>query len=1027
MTPPQLPEEATVNATPWTTPELTGTGRIPMHAVPHPDRLVLDGEWRFQLLDQPGAAPGETWGIAVVPGCWTLQGSGDLPHYTNVQMPFTAQPPVVPDHNPTGVYERAFELPERWTGRRVVLHVGAAESVLIASLNGRELGVGKDSHLASEFDITDVIRPGANMLTLRVVKWSDATYVEDQDQWWHGGITRSVYLYATGTRYLADLRADAGLTDDLATGVLDLAVDVGFPGPEMPAGWTIEAHLGDLPPARVVVEPSLKPDPPTSIGQRELMGRAVSGGELTLDEAARTWPDLHALLVPPLDGSARARLEVPNVARWTPETPNLYPLTVTLRDPGGAAVETAAIRIGFRRVEIRGLDLLLNGERMLIRGVNRHDGDPRTGRVVSAEKMRADLVLMKQFGFNAVRTSHYPNDPAFLDLTDELGLAVISEADIESHAFWGTLCDDPRYLNAWVDRVARMARRDKNHASVILWSLGNESGHGLNHDAAAAWLRAYDPSRPLHYEGAIRYDWAAARNVTDITCPMYPPIAAIVDHARNGSQVRPLIMCEYSHAMGNSNGTLAEYWEAIESTPGLQGGFIWEWRDHGLEQRLPDGRTRWAYGGDFGDEPNDSNFCLDGLNWSDRRPKPGMYEHRQIAAPLRFRAGQDTARTGELVAESWLHFRDVAWLRASWSLTADGVEVRGGDLPLPAISPGTRVPVAVPAWEPVEPTDGREWHLTIRVRTAAEEGWAPAGFEVCWSQIELSDSVGADTAVVGAEARPLEPTAPEPSVVDADGLLVHPLLAIPPRLALWRAPTDNDRMGGLDAHWRELGLDRLERRLVEVATVGPGEVHVTAEILTGGGHVVRHEQRLRALPDGGIAVEEIAVVPEALDDLPRIGTVLELPSGLEQLEWFGRGPVETYPDRRRGAPVARWSSRVGEEYLAYGRPQESGGHADVRWLEARPAEAGEGPAGVRLELDRPGQVSALHHRPGDLAAARHEDELTPIPETVVHLDALHRGVGTASCGPDTLPAYCFGPGTHRWAWTLRPLPTEPRT
>ena len=320
-----------------------------------------------------------------------------------------------------------------------------------------------------------------------------------------------------------------------------------------------------------------------------------------------------------------------------------------LRSPGGEVVETAELRIGFRRVEIRGVDLLINGKRVYLRGINRHDFDQVTGRVISVESMRADLVLMKRFGFNAVRTSHYPNDPAFTDLTDELGLYVIAEADIESHAFQSTLCDDPRYLATWVDRVARMVQRDKHHPSIIAWSLGNESGYGANHAAAAAWVRRYDPSRPLHYEGAIRWDWTSDQGGTDLVCPMYPEIGAIVDHANSGLQRHPLIMCEFSHAMGNSNGTLAEYWDAIESTPGLQGGFIWEWWDHGLIQTRPDGTTHWAYGGDFGDEPNDGNFVTDGMVWPDRTPKPALWEHKALAAPVRL--GLDAA-TGWPAARS---------------------------------------------------------------------------------------------------------------------------------------------------------------------------------------------------------------------------------------------------------------------------------------------------------------------------------------------------------------------------------------
>ena len=686
---------------PWTTPEMTGVGRLPMHAVSHADgRLVLDGTWRFQLLDRPDAEPGAGWRNIEVPGCWTLQGTTDLPHYTNVQMPFEGQPPSVPLANPTGLYERTFERPGDWAGRRVVLHVGAAESVLIATLNGREVGTSKDSHLAAEFDVSDLLVEGANTLVLRVVKWSDASYVEDQDQWWHGGITRSVFLYATGATRLADVRADASLADDLRTGTLELAVEIGFDGPRLAAGWLVEARLGDTAAVRVPVAPTLPPDPPTSIAQRDMMARAVSGGALSDQEATEAWPALHRKLVPVADGLATCSFRVPDAARWTPETPNLYPLEVALIDPAGTAVETTRLQVGFRRVEIRGVDVLLNGERMYFRGVNRHDTDPVTGRVISRDKMRADLVLMKQFGFNAVRTSHYPNDPAFLELTDELGMAVIAEADIESHAFWGTLADDPRYLNAWVDRVSRMALRDKNHASVVIWSLGNESGYGRNHDAAAAWLRDYDPSRPLHYEGAIRFDWAAARNVTDIICPMYPPIASIVDLAESGKQQRPLILCEYSHAMGNSNGTLAEYWDAIESHPGLQGAFIWEWRDHGIVQRLPDGRERWAYGGDFGDTPNDGNFCLDGLCWPDRRPKPALWEHRQIAAPVRFEGGPDTAARGTVAVRNRLHFRDLGWLRATWEVAREGVRVAGGDLPLPDLGPGAGATIADPGLGP---------------------------------------------------------------------------------------------------------------------------------------------------------------------------------------------------------------------------------------------------------------------------------------------------------------------------------------
>jgi beta-galactosidase len=982
-----------------------------MHSVEHDERLPLDGRWRFQLLETPDGAVGPDWDEADVPGVWTMAGTWDKPHYTNVQMPFEGRPPEIPGLNPTGVYLRDFEVPAGWAGRRIVLHVGAAESVLIVELNGQPIGVGKDSHLASEFDLTDHLRPGTNTLTLRVVKWSDATFVEDQDQWWHGGITRPVFLYATRDVHLADVRVDASLADDLTTGTLDLEVTVGFPGRELPPGWTVEASLEG-------VDETLRAAA-TSVDRKSLMGwtlddqrvmfRQAAGLLAPEDEAA--WQAVHRRMAPPLDGLVTWHLEVPSVRRWSAEQPNLYPLRVSLHVPDGSIAEAMTVQVGFRRVEITGLDLLVNGARVFLRGVNRHDFDQHTGRVIAPESMRADLVVMKQFGFNAVRTSHYPNDPAFLALTDELGLYVIDEADIESHAFQSTLCDDHRYLSQWVDRVSRMALRDKNHASVILWSLGNESGLGRNHEAAAAWLRAYDPSRPLHYEGAIRYDWTSDQDVSDLTCPMYPPISAIVDHARSGLQRHPLIMCEFSHAMGNSNGTLAEYWDAIEATPGLQGGFIWEFWDHGLVQTLPDGRKRWAYGGDFGDEPNDGNFVCDGMVWPDRRPKPAMWEHKRLAAPVRIAGSPEDLANGRVYIANHHHFSDLGRLRARYSLTTDGVEVAGGPFDLPALGPGARAIVELPGW--IAPGDGAgEAFLTVSITTAHETGWAPAGFEVCALQLPVGNGkaraadAGAEPAAAGVE-------------VDADGNLVHPLLAASPALCLWRAPTDNDRIGEMAARWREWGVDRLERRAGTVERQGGTTIVRDTYLANLGAIVIPHEATYTCLADGGIAVSETVDIPDQLADLARVGTVLEVAAGLESLRWFGAGPHETYPDRARSGLVGRWTSTVSDQYVPYIRPQENGGHADVRWLEL--GEPGAG-AGLRIDLGAPGQVSVSHHRAADLAAATHDVDLAPVAETVIHLDAAHRGLGTASCGPDTLPEYRIAPGRYRWSWTLRDIP-----
>jgi beta-galactosidase len=667
------------------------------------------------------------------------------------------------------------------------------------------------------------------------------------------------------------------------------------------------------------------------------------------------------------------------------------------------------VQVGFRRVDIDGLDLLINGRREYIRGVNRHDFDQHTGRVVSIESMRADLVLMKRFGFNAVRTSHYPNDPAFLDLTDELGLYVVDEADIESHAFQSTLCDDPRYLAQWVSRVSRMALRDRNHPSVIAWSLGNESGHGANHEAAAAWLRRFDPSRPLHYEGAIRWDWTSEQGISDLTCPMYPELGAIVDHARSGRQRHPLIMCEYSHAMGNSNGTLADHWDAIESTPGLQGGFIWEWWDHGLTQAMPDGTNRWAYGGDFGDEPNDGNFCADGLVWPDRRPKPALWEHRALAAPVAI-SFEPVGR--RLTIRNRRAVRDLAWLCADWDVAVGGSVVARGAFAPPPVGPGETAAVTLEGIDEDVFTAPDAW-LTARWTTAHDLDWAPATTEICVVQVP----VGTERAT--AHAIDPDPTASTDETVADDGRIVHPLLTSSPVLSLWRAPTDNDRIGGMAAAWAAFGLDRLERRLVALRRDGPTAV-IDDEVTTGSGIRFEHRRRVTVGRDGAVAVDEQVTIPDGIGDLPRVGTVLETPAGMERVAWFGSGPHETYPDRTRAGIVAVHRSTVDEQATPYIRPQENGGHTGVRWL-ALTDGAGRG---LRLTMDPPAQVSATHHRAEDLATATHHEELTRRPETVIHVDGAHRGVGTASCGPDTLPAYRLGPGTYRWSWRLEPVEPE---
>ena len=953
----------------WASPELTSLHRLPSRSPIGPRDgspwfLRLDGPWRFALLARPDDVPADAgdrgfddggWDEVAVPGCWTMQGF-DRPHYTNVQMPFPDVAPAVPaDDNPTGCYRRRFEVPSAWAGRRVVLHLGGAESAVAVIVNGRLAGISKDSRLAAEFDVTDLVEVGSadNAIACVVVKWSDATHLEDQDHWWHGGLPREVFLRSSPPVHLADVKAIAGRTDDLRDGILDLRVEVAGPDGVVPEGWRVDASLTapDGQPIDVVLG-----GPVPTRGRFGFTGHVVRSTDVV----------------------------VPAAAAWSSEVPALHALAVALVAPDGQVVDEAIVRVGFRRVEVGGRELRINGQAVLIRGVNRHDFHPRTGRTLSEDDLRDDVVAIKRCGFNAVRTSHYPNDPRFLDLCDEYGLYVIDEANLETHAAMFTLCHDSRYLAAWVERGARMVLRDKNHACVIAWSLGNESGHGANHEATAAWIRRYDPSRPLHYEGAVMFGLERGASVTDLVCPMYPPIDRIVawaEHHVDGDE-RPLIMCEYSHAMGNSNGCLAEYWDAIEAHHGLQGGFIWEWWDHGLEQTLPDGSVRASYGGDWGDEPNDGNFCLDGVVWPDRRPKPALEEHRQLASPVRI--------TPDLRVENRQDFRTTSWLRLTCDVLVDGAAVASHDVAMPELAPGASAELALGFGANVTAGDETERSLLFHVLLAADEPWAPAGFEVAWAQVPVA-------------SERLRPAWRAP-VFESGGAGALPDGVVDgPVLSLWRAPVDNDRVhagGGPEttpAHrWRSWGLDV------------PGACPAGVE----------HRQWRRALDGGGVLVEEEVVVGDAYVDLARVGSVLTIDGALDRLEWFGRGPVETYPDRKRGAPVRRWASTAAEEYVPYIRPQEHGGHEDVRWVRLLD-EAGRG---LELRFDeRPLHVSVSRFTAQDLATATHDVELVPRETITVHVDAAHRGLGTASCGPDTLAHYLVGPGTYRWSWTITPV------
>ncbi|MDL2230133.1 DUF4981 domain-containing protein, partial [Treponema sp. OttesenSCG-928-L16] len=663
----------------------------------------LNGPWKFRLLNNPAEDSGEGavpdwvlpahsvdgWDAIQVPGTWTLQGY-DKPHYTNVQMPFEEVPPQSPEHNPTGLYRRSFSLPKDWKDRRIVLHVGSAESCCLVYVNGVLAGAGKDTRLPSEYDISSLVYPEReNVLCLKVIRYSDASYVEDQDQWWFGGIHRNVFLYSTEDCYMQDVTADAKISgEEGKEGFIDITVTLGgkLPKGSSTGNRAVEtAGAGEPFTVKYALYPFSLPASYDEAKRSADKVAPIASGEFSLSPNYRFNSNM---------GEGRLRLADPLL--WSHEKPSLYILAVSLYRRG-KHLESCAFCTGFRTVCVKDRELLINGRALLIKGVNRHEHDEHRGKTLSIEGMKRDIVLLKTHNFNAVRTSHYPNDERWYELCDRYGIYLTDEANIESHCFYDQLCDDTAWSNAFLSRVQRMVERDRNHPSVIIWSLGNESGDGANHALCAAWVRRVDPSRPVHYEGAIRpkvrgqgkSDLDALQRghgITDIIGPMYPQVDLIRDFAVYREDTRPLIMCEYSHAMGNSNGSLADYWNVIESYRGLQGGYIWDWIDQGIAAVGPDGKKYWKYGGDFGDEPSDYDFCLNGLLFPDQTPKPAMAECKQLFAPLRMSAVPE--KFGVFRIENRFDFSTAEDIEFRWKVCAeDRVLARGQDT-LPALPPG---------------------------------------------------------------------------------------------------------------------------------------------------------------------------------------------------------------------------------------------------------------------------------------------------------------------------------------------------
>jgi len=1080
-----------------------------------PNHLSLNGQWRFDFSPLSQAPEGfwapdfdaGGWDEIEVPSSWQMHGYGKT-MYTNVQYHFDISPlPAVPaDDNAIGSYITSFELPAAWEGKRIALVFGGVETAFYCWLNGQEVGFSEDSRLPAEFDITPYLRDGENVLAVRVYRLSDGSYLEDQDHWRLNGIHRDVCLIAREPLFVRDVWYQTPLDAAYRDATLEARVTV--------CNDSDADHKGAL-----------------SLTLLDATGQ-------TLFEGAQA----PVAVAPGQEVTVEISQAVSNPLKWTAETPNLYDALLTLVDADGDTLEVTATKVGFRKVEIIDEQLFVNGQSIVLAGVNRHDHDPDRGKAVTYASMVQDVQLMKQHNVNCVRTCHYPNDHRFLDLCDVYGLYVIDEANIETHGVWDQLTRDPEWRDAFLDRGIRMVERDKNHASVIIWSLGNESGYGPNHEAMADWVHDYDPSRPVHYERALYEPYL------DIVSCMYPTLERLTEMAEREDDQRPVFMCEYAHAMGNSCGNLQEYWDLIRSQKRLIGGCIWDWVDQGLRKVDEQGVSYFAYGGDFDDLPNDGSFCCNGLIGPDRVPHPALIEYKQIIQPVAMEAID--ACSGVVRLTNRNRFADLSSLTASWELTENGILLQSGDLPRLHVAPGESIQITVPFRIP-KTRPGAEYWLNLRFCQAEDTLWAPAGHLVAWEQFAvpfvvealpetdlnalpaLSLSETGDKVTLSAEGWELvfDKGAGAIASFVADG---QSLLETGPRLNIWRAPTENDarRMAN---QWRQAGYNALTEAVqdVTVARLTEGAVAITVQsqstpdpdsplALTADEVVAQRLEQLNgALPsllndeglkaickamdvdydvlpkssinhrvralldwakdsgrvptflrvcyrallkyagedvpeayraemervvaadeadliavlaptlsaridcravytiqgDGAVRVDVTVTPGEGLPVLPRLGMQLELPKTLEQMSWYGRGPEENYQDRKSCAKVGLYSGTVQDQYVPYVVPEENGNKCDVRWASFCDPEG----RGIKVSGRPLIEVSAHHYSTENLTRAMHTNELVYRDEITLNVDYRQRGLGGASCGPDTLAQYEIIPTRTQFAFQLEPV------
>lgn len=1009
-----------------------------------PFYLNLNGTWKFNWVKHPDLRPKEfykpdydvTWWDDIdVPSSWQLRGYG-YPIYTNVTFPHAAKPPYimepVPENytkykypNPVGSYVREFTLPQEFDGRRTLLHFAGVESAMYLWVNGKKVGYSEDSRLPAEFDITDYVKSGVNTIAVEVYQWSDGSYMEDQDYWRISGIYRDVYLLSVPRLYLRDYWLKSDLNEDFSSA--ELTMEMNFVNHNFKGNQFVDVYM------------------------------------FPFNEEPGDTPPLFSFEVNPSKaGKAPVILKstIKNPKLWSAEEPNLYKVLIVTRDAAGNNLMVQRTDFGFRKIEVKDKQFWVNGKSIKIKGINRHDIDPYDGRSVSRESLITDIKMFKQFNINTVRTAHYPNDPFLYTLCDRFGLYVIDEANVETHGM-GYGKESLGHVKSWqqahIDRNLNMIERDKNHPSIIMWSMGNEAGPGINFDATSAAIRKRDPSRPIHYE---RYN-----DVTDVYSVMYPDVVWVNNEGQKDLE-QPFFMCEYAHAMGNAVGNLKEYWEAIYKYPRLIGGCIWDWADQAIYKEIPGkpGEYFLAYGGDFGDRPTDWNFCANGLTTADRKITPKMEEVKRIYQNAEFTAVN--LLQGEIEVLNRNAFVNLNKYKGVWELLEDGVAIQSGDFTA-NVAPGETAKLKLDYQKPrLKP--GREYFLNLYLQLKKDEKWAKRGYTVAYEQLSVPYSVPKaeaatpeysaqfkltinehedyvcvkgknfrvafsrkagtianwyydEVALIKTDPAAIYGIKPETRLVWWDTTTTARVSG--PQTNLFRAPVDNDYVfgGGPGPVWQNMQLHSLSHSVksFDVKQESDYKVRVSIDIASKSPKGFTADSRYVYVitADGRVDVE-VDIDPQNVSWLlPKIGIIMEMPEGFEEVTWLGAGPHENYRDRKESALIGLYNKQVSEMTEDYIRPQDMGNRCDVRWFAVTDRR------GVGIEFVGKGKMdfSALHHLPLDLEKANHPYELVTRKETIITIDAEHLGLGGGSCGPGPMEEYRLKAGHQKLSFSMRPV------